>query len=318
MNRRLKIGIILILVSSAAVIAQQNQAYFSQYWVNGLAINPAYAGSREVFNVSMLYQRKWTGVEGSPTNYTFSAHTPLKNERIALGLFVVNQRYGIQKNTQAYLNYAFRLQTERGKISLGLKAGASFVNEDLGSLLSGLDDPTDPAFASVEQTYVQPNFGFGVYYYTPRYFVGVSIPDMMSYRLDTVSFKYKSSLSPSFYSYLVTAGVLIGKSEATVKWKPSFLMMYRSDYKAIRFDINSSFILFDDRLWIGASYRSGGSYPSPVLVGNIEVYISRQLMLGYSYDYTLGGLNNALNGVHEIILRYELGFKLKASNPRYF
>ena len=300
--------------------AQQNDLSYSQYWINGLAINPAYSGSREVFNVSMLYQRKWAGIEGSPANMTFSAHAPLKNEKLALGLFIMNQSYGVSKNTQMFLNYAYRVKLGEGKLSLGLKAGVSMINEDLGGLLSGLVDQTDPAFTQVEEKRVHPGVGFGAYYYTPRFFVGASVPDMLNYGLnivDSVSTKYEGSLSPSNYTYMLTGGVLIGKS-ASFKWKPSFLISYRTDYDAIRYDINSSFILLDNRFWIGVSYRSGGSYPNPVIVGNIELHINRQFMLGYAYDYSLGGLNTAMNGTHEIILRYEFGFKIEASNPRFF
>lgn len=314
----LNISFVLLLLTGTSVFGQQEDAFFSQYWVNGLAINPAYAGSREVFNISALYQKKWAGVEGSPTNYTFSAHTPLKKEKVALGLFIINQKYGVRKNTQVNFNYAYRFKVGRGKLSLGLKGGISFINEDLATLIAGLDDPTDPVFTSADQNYIQPNIGFGAYYYDSRLFAGFSIPNMMNYRLDTVSFKYSPTLQPKHYSYALTAGILVGKQGSFLKWKPSFLLLYRMDYEALRIDINSSFILFNDLLWLGASYRTGGSYPSPVLVGIIEVQINKQLMLGYSYDYNLGSLSNALNGVHEIILRYEFGFKVNASNPRYF
>ncbi len=295
--------------------AQNNETAFSQYWSNGLAINPAYAGARDVFNMSVFYQKKWTAVEGAPMNITFSAHAPLKNEKVGLGLFLVNQSYGIRKNTMAFFNYAYRIQMGQGKLAFGLKGGVVLVNENLSNLK--LDDPTDPAFANVEQNYVQPDFGFGAYYYAPRYFVGFSLPDMMTYRLDTATFQYQYSLLPKYYSYVFTAGGLIGSSKS-FKWRPSFLIIYRMDYQALRYDINNTFILFDDRLWVGVSYRSGGSYPSPVVVGNMQVGITNQLMLGYSYDYSLGNLSSAMNGVHEIMLRYEFGYKVNAANPRYF
>jgi type IX secretion system PorP/SprF family membrane protein len=317
-RKLLNISLVILLLSGPFAFGQQEDAYFSQYWVNGLAINPAYAGSREVFNISALYQKKWAGIEGSPTNYTFSAHTPLKNEKIGLGLFFISQNYGVQKNTQVNFNYAYRFQVGRGKLALGLKGGVTFVNEDLASILSSLDDPTDPAFTNPDQNYIQPNIGFGAYYYDSRLFVGFSMPNMMNFRLDTITFKYKPSFLPKHYSYALTAGVLVGNAGSFIKWKPSVLFLYRMDYEAMRIDINNSIILFNDLLWVGASYRFGGSYQSSVIVANIQLQITKQLMLGYSYDYALGGLNNALNGVHEIILRYEFGFKVNAANPRYF
>ncbi len=311
------IGLFILSLNSLTGFGQEKDVFFSQYWVNGLALNPAYAGSREVFTLSTLYQKKWTGVDGSPVNYTFSAHTPMKNEKVALGLFIMNQSYGVTSNTQVHFDYAYRFNAGNGKISLGLKGGVSFINENMGKLLDGLDDPTDPVFTAVDQNYIQPDFGFGAYFYNPRYFVGFSIPNMMNYRLDTVSYKYAPSVSPELYSYTLTAGIIIGKSK-TFKWRPSFLLVYNTGYESIRYDINNNFIFFNDFLWLGTSYRSGGHYPSQVLVMNIELHLNKQFMLGYSYDYTLGNLNNALNGTHEIVLRYEFGFTVNASDPRYF
>ncbi len=312
------IGLILLALSVFSGFGQQKDVFFSQYWVNGLALNPAYTGSREVFTLSTLYQKKWTGIDGSPVNYTFSAHTPMKNEKVALGLFVMNQSYGVHRNTQVHFNYAYRFNLGNGKFSLGLRGGASFINEDMARLMSGLDDPTDPVFAAIDQNYVQPDFGFGAYFYNPKYFVGFSIPNMLNYQLDTASFKYSPSASPDTYSYTLTAGILIGKQNAFLKWKPSFLVVYNQAYSSLRYDINSNFILFNDFLWVGVSYRSGGYYPSPVLIGNIELHLTKQFMLGYSYDYNMGTINNALNGTHEIMLRYEFGFTVNASDPRYF
>jgi hypothetical protein len=90
------------------------------------------------------------------------------------------------------------------------------------------------------------------------------------------------------------------------------------DYKALRIDINSSFIFLDDRLWVGAGYRTGGAVASSVIIGNLQVNVTPQFMLGYSFDYSLSNINNVMNGVHEIMLRYEFGYKVKAANPRFF
>ena len=317
MKKTTFIWMMIILLSGTTGFGQDNEALFSQYWSNGLSINPAYAGARDVFNVSVFYQRKWTGVEGSPKNMSFSAHAPTKKNNIGMGVFVMNQSYGVRRNTEAFFSYAYRLILGDAILSLGLRAGASFVYEDLASLQ--LADPNDPAFTGVEKNQFQPNVGFGIYYYTPRYFVGLSMPYMMSYYIqaDTLSASYSLSVSPKYYTYMLTGGTIVNITQG-FKWKPSILLAYRMDYKGLRFDINNSFIFLNDRLWVGASYRMGGASPSPVIVGNLQVSITQQFMLGYSFDYSLSNINNVMNGVHEIMLRYEFGYKVKASNPRYF
>ena len=110
MKNVLKIGLVIWMVFASMGFAQDNNNYYSQYWINGLAINPAYTGSRETLSLLVQYQKKWTGVEGTPTSQIFSAHAPMKKDRVALGLLVINQSYGIMKSTSASLNYAFRFR----------------------------------------------------------------------------------------------------------------------------------------------------------------------------------------------------------------
>jgi len=319
LKRILKISIIIWGVFATPGFSQQNSDYYSQYWINGLSINPAYSGSRETLSLLAQYQKKWSGIEGSPTSQIFSAHTPLKKDRVALGLMVINQSYGVMKNTRVSFNYAFRFRAGAGKMSLGLKAGVAMINEDLAALQNGLADPTDPAFMASGNQAINPDAGFGLFYYTKNYYLGFSIPEMINYSsigADS-SYNLQLSLQPSDYSYLLSAGVIIGNNKS-FKWRPSFMIDYRMDYNGLRYDLNSSFILLDNRIWVGAGYRSGGSYPNPVLIGNAQVYITPQLMLGYSYDYSLSNISSAMNGVHEIILRYEFGYRINAINPRFF
>ena len=319
MKTVLKTGLVIWMVFASIGFSQDNSSYYSQYWINGLAINPAYTGSRETLSLLAQYQKKWTGIEGAPTSQIFSAHAPMKKDRIALGLLVVNQSYGIMKSTNASLNYAFRFRAGKGKMSLGLKAGISMENEDLTALQNGLADPTDPAFMPTANQAVRPGIGFGLYYYTEKLYLGFSIPEMINYSTVGTDSSYSSQLSflPTDYSYLFSAGIIIGNNRS-FKWRPSFMVNYRMDYNALRYDLNSSFILFDNRIWIGAGFRSGGSNPNPVLLGNAQIYVTPQLTIGYSYDYALGNLSSVINGVHEIILRYEFGYKINAVNPRFF
>ena len=46
----------------------QQDAMYSQYMFNSLAINPAYAGSRESIYAMALLRRQWLGISGAPKN----------------------------------------------------------------------------------------------------------------------------------------------------------------------------------------------------------------------------------------------------------
>lgn len=294
--------IFLVLVSFLEAGAQ-SYPVFSQYMRNGLALNPAYAGSKENFAVSLVYRQQWTGFNGSPVTQVFNAHAPLKKDRVALGLMAFNDTYGPYRNTGIFANYAFRIRMGKGTLSLGLKGGVYLQEEDQSDFRPV--DQNDPVIQGGVYNYTIPNFGAGIYYYSNRFYMGVSVPALLS--------SHGSELYHDFYNYdiLVTSGILIRFSDK-FKFKPSFLVNFNLP-SSFQVDINGNFI-FGDFLWLGGSWR----IQDETIVGMIELQLTPQFGIGYSYDYSSGTLNSFNSGSHEVVLRYLFGYKVKATNPRYF
>jgi len=225
---------------------------YSQYLQNGMAINPAYTGTREVLSGFMSYRIQWMGTNGSPLLQSVSLHSPMKNDKVGLGLTAQFLSYGTTKSTSLYGSYAYHIRLREGRLSFGMKAGADLSNTDYTGLL--LNDPDDPVFKTNDQSLVLPNAGAGVYYYTDRYYAGLAIPSFLSYRRSS-----SGSATPyhsfSQYQFILTAGALIDISPV-LKFKPSFLIDYslNNTKKLAQFDINGNFII-GDLIWAGASYR---------------------------------------------------------------
>ena len=287
------------------------QAQYSQYMVNGLVINPAYAGSRDVFSLSGSYRQAWTSLPGSPNYQMVSAHMPLKNDRVGLGMILGSENEGPYKTLHGSFDYAFRIHFNNSVLSMGLRATAEYKKENFNGLKF---DPSDPVF--INNAVFQPNFGFGMYYYNSRFFAGLSMPRMITYGIADTTSGSTMSFSPVDYHYLATAGALIGKGN--IKWKPTVLFQYYGLQKDYSVDINSFFIFLDDRIWLGASYRKGHNSIVDQVIGLMEIRITEQIMVGYSYDYSLGPYNSMLHGSHEIYVRFEPVHTIKAFNPRYF
>lgn len=283
----------------------------SQYLQNGLILNPAYAGTRGVLSGLLSYRIQWIGTKGSPMIQSVSLHSPMKNDKVALGMTAQFMQYGATKATSIYADYAYHIKLRKGKLSFGLNAGADISKTDYASLL--LNDPGDPVFKSNDRTHVMPNVGAGAYYAEDRYFAGLSIPAFLNYRRSS-----NGSTVPyhSFgqYEFRLTAGSLIPVSDL-LKLKPSFLLNYSlSNLKKVsQFDINANFIIADI-IWAGASWRIS----EQVAVGILQFQINNQLMAGFSYDYPYGRMNTYSKGSTEFILRYEFRYKVSAANPRYF
>ncbi len=284
---------------------------YSQYLQNGLVINPAYAGTREVLSTFLSYRMQWMGIKGSPVLQSVSLHSPMKNDKVALGFTAQFMQYGVTKSTSVYADYAYHIRLRTGKLSFGLKAGVDLSNTDYTGLI--LIDANDPVFRTNDRALVLPNVGAGVYYFNDKLFAGLSVPAFLSYRRSSsgAAVPYHSF---GQYDLLFSAGALF-QITSGLKFKPSVLVDYslENTKKLVQFDINGNFII-GDLIWVGGSWRLSEN----VAVGIVQIQLNHQLMLGLSYDYSLGEMNSYSKGSTEFALRYEFRYKVSAANPRYF
>ena len=285
---------------------------YSQYLQNGLLINPAYAGSRGSLSTFLSYRMQWMGIEDAPVFQSFSLNTPMKNDKVGLGIMAQFMQFGFTKSQSIYASYAYRINLVNGRLSFGLKAGFDRSNTNYSGILT--TSKNDPVFTTNDKPYFLPNFGAGIYYLTDKLFAGLSIPAFLNYKKNTSTGSVEAHHSINEYDLIFSGGGLITFSPA-FKFKPSVLIDYSLDKtkKLTQLDINGNFI-FGDLIWVGGSWRTS----EQVAVGILQVQLNPQLMIGFSYDYPVGRMSSYSNGSTEFIVRYEFGYKVSAANPRYF
>lgn len=301
------ICILVAMVCLQTIAQAQQDPQYSQYMFNTLAINPAYAGSRDVLSVTSLYRRQWV-ISGAPTSTTISADLPILNEKVGLGLLVYNDVIGELSNKAAYFCYSQRIRlTQAGTLCLGVTAGASFFSANLSNVSTFTSD--DQVFMSNKSNKPNPNIGAGIYYTTDRWYLGASMPRMFTNSLGSED-KYKKA--SEFRHYFLMGGFVTHLNSIMVL-KPSFMGKAVSG-APLQLDLNLN-LWFYDKISIGGSYRTGDA-----VVGMLEVIPSQGWRLGYAYDFTISGLGNNLTaGSHEIMLRYEFASSTaKILSPRYF
>ncbi len=288
---------------------------FSQYLQNGLMINPAYTGTRGALSAFLSYRKQWMGMKGSPDVKSISLHTPMKNDKVALGLIGQFMSFGYTNSTSIYATYAYNVRIGNGKLSLGLKGGFDRSNSDYSNIL--LSTPGDPVFTSTDKPYMLPNISAGAYFYNNKFFLGFAVPAFLSYNR-TSSGGVQAYHSFNDYDFVFSAGALFSFSEF-FRFKPSVLIDYSMNggIGLKQLDLNGNIIL-GDLIWVGGSWRT----TEEVAVGIVQIQVNPQLMFGCSYDYPVGRREylskGFMNGSTEFILRYEFGYKVSASNPRYF
>lgn len=286
--------------------SQQNPL-FNQYIFNPLSINPAYAGSRDALSIVMLHRSQWVGFEGAPVTQILAAHTPLKNENMAIGLQLSNDLIGPTQNMQAKAVYAYKIRIGRGKLSFGLRAGIHYYQYNWDKIT--YKDPNDYAATAGKSTILTPDFDFGIYYATRTFFAGLAYESINRARLNI-----HDSVTSSHRQYM-HANLIIGKAfllSDHVIFKPSLLYRVVENIDG-QGDLTLSF-LFYEKIWLGATFRA--NYGWALLA---EYILQQKVRIGYSVDVPFNGLKSYTGLSHEIFVGMDLNIlKKHTMSPRYF
>ena len=309
LSKYLSIAILLLSVSTA--FAQQ-LPQFTQYMFNTISINPAYAGSRETLSIVGLHRSQWVGLEGGPETQTLSVHTPLRNENMGLGISFINDKLGYENFSYLYADYSYTIKTsENTKLAFGLKAGMTHYTLD-ETLLNDPSVVNDPFFNDVSNRW-SPNVGAGLYLHSQKWYLGLSTPRILNTDYNKGKNGTLDYVALERVSYYFTGGYVFNLSENT-KLKPSALIK-ATNGAPLSFDISANF-LFYEKFWAGAAYRANEH--AAAIGGIADFQISKQMRIGYAYEYPISDIAPYTSGTHEVLLMFEVFKSKRVKSPRYF
>jgi type IX secretion system PorP/SprF family membrane protein len=304
----------------SALSAQQEQQY-TQFMYNKLGYNPGFAGAQDVRTLSAIYRGQWLGLEGAPSVQGVSYSQSMLNERVGLGVNLVRHAVAINKSTTANIAYAYRIKMRGGaNLGVGIQASMRYLYQNWADprLRSTQPLATDEAIPMEPKSKVLPNFGFGVYYYKEKYYVGFSIPRLVNNNIDFAEFGGK--LSREVQHIYAMGGIKFELAES-ISMHPQVLLKYvkNAPFDA---DINCNFE-FKSRFIAGLTYRTGSGSVSKfgesldILTG---VQATKNLYLGFSYDLGITKLRKYNNGSIEATVRYWINPPegVEIENPRLF
>ncbi len=307
--------VITILLSS--LVSAQQDAQYTQYMYNTIVVNPAYAGSRGVLNFTGLHRSQWVGLDGAPRTQTLSIHSPLGG-RVGLGGSIVHDEIGPTQETYANVDFSYTIPTgDKGKLALGLKAGVRLFDVNFDRLDIFDDRSTDPSFINSIEDQVSPTIGIGIFYYTDKFYLGLSAPNLLETRhldRDNLRDDFRSfQLAEERVNYYVTVGRTFDLTD-NVKFKPALFskIVFGSP---LQVDLTANFLLYE-KFTVGAAYRWSAAISA--LVG---FQVSDTTMIGFAYDRETTELGNSSinDGSFELFIRFEM-FKQsrRIITPRFF
>jgi len=300
----------MLMIIGALFSKGQQDPMYTQYIFNLQTVNPAYAGSWQTIGFMALSRFQWIGLKGHPTTQTFSFQTPLKNEDVGIGLNIVNDQLGFEKRFSLNVDYSYLIHlNDITSLRFGVKGGFTSYSNNLYDYDQYPDNVSDPVFQATINNQFMPNFGFGLFLSSPRYYLSFSLPKLLenSYKSNINNYTTKAEAKHMYF-----AGGMVFNISEFVKFKPTFMTKMVSG-APFQYDISAN-VLLAEKFWLGAMYRSGDA------LGVIAQWVvNKNFRLGYAYDFTTTDLNKYSNGVHEVMLSYEFIYaKRKIISPRYF
>ena len=323
-----------LLLAFGPLVAQQDPL-FSKYRFNSLSFNPAYAGSTGHLTLFALHRQQWMGLDGAPRTQSFTGHTPLRSERVGLGLSVTNDRVGASGTFDVSAAYAYRVPLgSRFKLAAGLQLGVTQWRGDWNKLT--LERSDDVAFLEPLSRWL-PNFGAGLYLHSERFYVGFGCPRLLEHDLRRQDAEADDGafFARTYRHYYTTiGGAFPWRGNENLVVRPSLLVksaglfsslrskeVYRQVGAPTQVDVDLS-LLFMKIFWAGVSYRSAleRGQSSDDSADIWAAFLLRNgLRLGAAYDITLSPLRQATSGSFAVMLGHEFDIKTnRVASPRYF
>ena len=280
----------------------------SQYLNNDFLLNPAIAGTKDYAPITISARMQWVGFNNAPSTQIASIHGAITNN-VGLGLSVTNTTAGPTTNTTMQFAYSYRIKlNSKTKLSFGL--APMLIQQSLQKDKLTLDEQNDNTFNRISGKTMIADVDAGVYLYGSKYFVSLSVPQLLENKVRLGDALFTEKLKRTF--------VLYGGYNFDVKnnfvLTPSVLIKAMQGGAPIQFDVNFK-ATYNKLVWLGLSYRSSTSQSiSEVAVASLGV-MKYNFVFGYSYDYSLSSISKYSSGSHEVFLTYRINPKKKDAAP---
>ncbi|MDO9614854.1 MAG: type IX secretion system membrane protein PorP/SprF [Bacteroidota bacterium] len=292
----------LYIIAILAAIAQQDPQ-FTFNRMTQLSVNPGYAGSSGMVNGLILNRYQWDGIPGAPKTLLFSVEsgTELFGINSGVGLNIISDELGFQKNIAVSFDYAYRKVTKWGNLGIGASAGFynMAINGDWNTPEGTQWTPYDgdPGIPQSDVSQLAFDLGFGIFLKSNDYFIGASVTHLNQ---ASIVFSDQASTYLARHYYL-SAGYNISLSDPLFEIQPSVL--FKTDMVAYQADFTVD-LVYKERYSVGLNYRINDAVG--VLLG---FELANGMRIGYAYDIMTSALAGYGNGSHEIFIghSFDLG-----------
>ena len=311
---------IIYLFTSCMLAFGQQEDQFTQFMHYKLGFNPAYAGSTGGTRFTAMARQQWIGLDGAPQSQLITFNmAALESKKLGVGGSIQRQSIGVTDRYTLEGDYAYRFPLGNGYLGFGLAASVRMIRVRYYKLRGSQPIDTDSAIPEGYQSRYVPNFGAGAYYNTENFYIGFSAPRLLRNSIDMAD--DEGVLAREISHFYGMTGFVIPLTD-DIKMQPHLLPKYvqGAPFDA---DFNLSFT-YMNKFTGGLSYRIGGDKSNPIgesISVLASAQVSKNILFGLSYDYTLTSLRDYDSGSVECFVHYIIGGEPEGEifeNPRFF
>lgn len=294
----------LLFIAFTSAKAQQD-AMFSQYMFNDLYNTPGFAGSGNKIDATLISRQQWVGFDGAPQTNLFTIQSPIDlfGKKHGVGLTLLQDKLGPDKDFRANLVYAYHLDLWGGDLGLGTNFG--IYNKSLnGGDLKGTDT-NDSSIPKSEESNMAFDLSLGAYYKNDKLYAGLSVSHILNPKIKQSS---GSAITLDRHVFL-TGGYEIPLSNPAFELNPS--VMIKTDFASYQATVNAK-VTYNKKFWGGAGYRYQDAF---IFMAGVE--LANNVRVGYAYDLNISKLKAYNGGSHEIMLNYSFTISTERIPQKY-
>lgn len=283
-----------LLLSAAIGSAQEANYIFYNQFQN--VVNPAAIGAEgnHTIGAHLRYQWAKSASSDSPQQQTLNTTHRLSNH-VSIGASMVREKVFVQQQTALFADFAYALPlTETDNLYLGIKAGGNLFNID-SSRFKTYNDQYDPYLQGVSGRF-QPNVGVGAYYQQPRFYVGLSAPNLLASDKTKVENEVVTSVAERISFYAQAGYFYPLTADFTLSPRAQAYINQKGDYQ-----LNASAaVLYSDYVEAALGYRSDSAVNICALFKVPKYYLS----VGYGFETNVdNNVGASVPNFHEFMLK---------------
>ncbi len=279
------------------VFAQQD-ALVSQYMHLPVLFNPASVGAEDKIKAGLLFRRQWVGMNNAPSTNGFVVDMPFNYSRMGLGVNVLQESIVAENKLTFQLCYSYKINLAKGKMAFGMNAGA--INYRFDDSKIAIKDADDKVIGNGALASTQPDFGFGFYYHSAKWQLGISANHLLKHKLGYFDeLVANATVTRQVYGFAKRNFKLNEKYTVST----SVLAKIQQPVNVSQAEANA-ILVFKDELWLGAGYRTlkAATFQIGFKMGKVNQSL-QDIRLSYNYDLALENPTSSFGPTHEIVLR---------------